>query len=101
MRETGCARAAGVGDGGLGPDLGVFRARGQSGATVILVQANEGGMSTDLRSLFPRYVEAEARPPRLRPAEAETATAGWEPLTSAWPPCRKLPQIRSVDLRVG
>lgn len=49
-----------VGYGGLGPNLGVFRARCQAGATVFLVQANDGGMSADLRTLFPRYVEAEA-----------------------------------------
>ncbi|MGW7075213.1 hypothetical protein [Streptomyces sp. NPDC054866] len=49
------------GYGGLGPNLGVFRARCQAGETVFLVQANEGGTtSADLRTLFPRYVEAEA-----------------------------------------
>ncbi|MEU7665160.1 hypothetical protein AB0B60_42850 [Streptomyces lincolnensis] len=49
-----------VGYGGLSPNLGVFRVRCQAGATVFLVQANDGGMSADLRTLFPRYVEAEA-----------------------------------------
>jgi hypothetical protein len=49
-----------AGYGGLGPNLGVFRARCQTGATVFLVQANEGGMGTDLRTLFPHHVEAEA-----------------------------------------
>ncbi|MFJ9822314.1 hypothetical protein ACIRU3_45280 [Streptomyces sp. NPDC101151] len=49
-----------VGYGGIGPNLGVFRARCQAGETVFLVQANDGGMSADLRTLFPRYVEAEA-----------------------------------------
>ncbi|KUO02053.1 hypothetical protein [Streptomyces caeruleatus] len=49
-----------VGYGGLGPNLGVFRARCQAGTTVFLVQANDGGMSADVRTLFPRYVEAEA-----------------------------------------
>ncbi|MET9964604.1 hypothetical protein ABZZ80_01405 [Streptomyces sp. NPDC006356] len=49
-----------VGYGGLGPNLGVFQARCQAGPTVFLVQANDGGMSADLRTLFPRYVESEA-----------------------------------------
>jgi hypothetical protein len=49
-----------AGYGGLGPNLGVFLARCQAGATVFLVQVNEGGRSADLRTLFPRYVEAEA-----------------------------------------
>ncbi|CAL9671740.1 hypothetical protein SUDANB105_07555 [Streptomyces sp. enrichment culture] len=48
------------GFGGLGPNLGVFQARCQAGPTVFLVQSNESGMSADLRTLFPRYVEAEA-----------------------------------------
>ncbi|MBY8846859.1 hypothetical protein [Streptomyces sp. SP2-10] len=49
-----------VGYGGLGPNLGVFRTRCQAGETVFLVRINEGEMSADLRTLFPRYVEAEA-----------------------------------------
>jgi hypothetical protein len=49
-----------AGYGGLGPNLGVFRARCQAGPTVFLVQANEAEMSADVRTLFPRYVEAEA-----------------------------------------
>lgn len=51
---------AAAGYGGLGPDLGVFRARCQAGETVFLVQTNESGAGADLRALFPRYVEAEA-----------------------------------------
>ncbi|NUP19002.1 MAG: hypothetical protein HOZ81_23510 [Streptomyces sp.] len=49
-----------VGYGGLGPNLGVFRVRCQAGETVFLVQADEREMRADLRTLFPRYVEAEA-----------------------------------------
>ncbi|MFF4041282.1 hypothetical protein [Streptomyces sp. NPDC001816] len=49
-----------AGYGGLGPNLGVFRARCQAGETVFVVQANEGGVSADVRTLFPRYVEVEA-----------------------------------------
>lgn len=49
-----------AGYGGLGPNLGVFKARCQTGETVFLVQVNEGGTSADVRTLFPRYVEAEA-----------------------------------------
>lgn len=59
LKEGDRVRSA-AGYGGLGPNLGVFRARCQAGATVFLVQANEGGTSADLRTLFPRYVEAEA-----------------------------------------
>lgn len=51
---------SGSGYGGIGPNLGVFRARCQAGATVFLVQADGGMTSADLRTLFPRYVEAEA-----------------------------------------
>ncbi|MFG2142153.1 hypothetical protein [Streptomyces sp. NPDC048650] len=51
---------AGAGVGGLGPNLGVFQTRCQAGETVFLVQANEGGTGADVRTLFPRYVEAEA-----------------------------------------
>ncbi|MEU5577637.1 hypothetical protein ABZ791_11495 [Streptomyces huasconensis] len=50
--------AAGV--GGLGPNLGVFRARCQTGETAFLVRNNERETSANLRALFPRYVEAEA-----------------------------------------
>ncbi len=49
-----------VGSGGLGPNLGVFRTRCQAGETVFVVQANESGASAEVRTLFPRYVEAEA-----------------------------------------
>lgn len=49
-----------VGYGGLGPNLGVFRTRCQTGETVFLVQDNDGGAGADVRTLFPRYVEAEA-----------------------------------------
>lgn len=49
-----------AGYGGLGPNLGILRVRCQAGATVFLVQANRSGMSADLRTLFLRYVEAEA-----------------------------------------
>jgi hypothetical protein len=49
-----------AGLGGIGPNLGVFRARCQTGTTVFLVQVNDSGMSADVRTLFPRYVEAEA-----------------------------------------
>ncbi|MFI1768572.1 hypothetical protein ACH41H_41925 [Streptomyces sp. NPDC020800] len=59
LNEGDRVRSA-AGYGGLGPNLGVFRARCQAGATVFLVQANEAGMSADLRTLFPRYAEAEA-----------------------------------------
>ncbi|MFG2744064.1 hypothetical protein ACGFY0_28910 [Streptomyces chartreusis] len=58
--DTGDRVSSTVGYGGLGPNLGVFRARCQAGPTVFLVQANDGEMSADLRTLFPRYVEAEA-----------------------------------------
>ncbi|MFF6980896.1 hypothetical protein ACFZAV_25060 [Streptomyces sp. NPDC008343] len=93
--------AAGVGDCGLGPDLGVSRARRQSGAMVILVQVNEGGMGAGLRTLFPRYVEAEAARLGRGPLKLKLPRPGREPLTPARPPYRKLPQIGSVDLRVG
>ncbi|MFC5215117.1 hypothetical protein [Streptomyces coerulescens] len=59
LNEGDRVRSA-VGYGGLGPNLGAFGARCQAGATVFLVQANDGDMSADLRTLFPRYVEAEA-----------------------------------------
>ncbi|MFJ4585507.1 hypothetical protein [Streptomyces echinatus] len=49
-----------VGYGSLGSNLGIFRVRCQTGETVFLVQINKGEMSADLRTLFPRYVEAEA-----------------------------------------
>ncbi|MDH6225246.1 hypothetical protein [Streptomyces sp. MJP52] len=49
-----------VGYGGLGPNLGVFQARCQAGDTVFVVQAHGDGAGADLRTLFPRYVEAEA-----------------------------------------
>ncbi|MGW7274642.1 hypothetical protein ACWGH5_29500 [Streptomyces sp. NPDC054864] len=49
-----------AGYGGLGLNLGVFRTRCQTGETVFLVQANEGGAGAAVRTLFPRYVEAEA-----------------------------------------
>ncbi|MFJ5973387.1 hypothetical protein [Streptomyces sp. NPDC093060] len=49
-----------AGYGGLGPNLGVFRAPCQAGATVFLVQTNKRGAGADLRTLFPHYVEAEA-----------------------------------------
>ncbi|MFE6286599.1 hypothetical protein [Streptomyces sp. NPDC057877] len=49
-----------AGYGGLGPNLGILQARCQAGPTVFLVQADDSGMSADLRTLFPRYVEAEA-----------------------------------------
>ena len=49
-----------AGYGGLGPNLGVFRVGCQAGETVFLAQANGGGATADLRTLFPRYVEAEA-----------------------------------------
>ncbi|MFE7273147.1 hypothetical protein [Streptomyces sp. NPDC057623] len=58
--DDGDRVSSAVGYGGLGPNLGVFRARCQAGATVFLVQANDAGMSADVRTLFPRYVEAEA-----------------------------------------
>ncbi|GGQ84933.1 hypothetical protein [Streptomyces flaveolus] len=49
-----------AGYGGLSPNLGIFQARCQAGETVFVVQANGDGASADLRTLFPRYVEAEA-----------------------------------------
>jgi hypothetical protein len=49
-----------AGYGGLSPNLGIFLARCQAGETVFVVQANGDGASADLRTLFPRYVEAEA-----------------------------------------
>ncbi|MFC7304216.1 hypothetical protein ACFQVC_08330 [Streptomyces monticola] len=49
-----------AGYGGLGPNRGVFRARCQAGDTVFLVQTTNGETSAQLRTLFPRYVEAEA-----------------------------------------
>ncbi|QKW05088.1 hypothetical protein HUT18_00660 [Streptomyces sp. NA04227] len=48
------------GYGSLGPNLGVFRAHCQAGETAFLVQSNERGTGADVRTLFPRYVEAEA-----------------------------------------
>lgn len=59
LHEGDRVRAA-VGFGGIGPNLGVFQARCQAGETVFVVQVNESGASADLRTLFPRYVEAEA-----------------------------------------
>lgn len=59
LKEGNRVRSA-AGYGGLGPNLGVFHARCQAGATVFLVQANESGKAADVRTLFPRYVEAEA-----------------------------------------
>ncbi|PNG19596.1 hypothetical protein [Streptomyces cahuitamycinicus] len=59
LKEGDQVRSA-AGYGGLGPNLGVFQARCQTGATVFLVQANESGKAADVRTLFPRYVEAEA-----------------------------------------
>ncbi|MFF9771901.1 hypothetical protein ACF1GT_35970 [Streptomyces sp. NPDC014636] len=49
-----------AGYGGLSPNIGIFQARCQAGKTVFVVQANGDGASADLRTLFPRYVEAEA-----------------------------------------
>lgn len=49
-----------AGYGGLGPNLGAFQTRCQAGETVFVVQANRDRASADLRTLFPRYVEAEA-----------------------------------------
>ncbi|WP_447041685.1 hypothetical protein [Streptomyces sp. DSM 118878] len=48
------------GYGSLGLNLGVFSARCQAGETVFLVQANDSGAGAYVRTLFPRYVEAEA-----------------------------------------
>ncbi|MFD5952067.1 hypothetical protein ACFWAZ_30075 [Streptomyces collinus] len=59
LKEGDRVRSA-AGYGGLGTNLGVFHARCQAGATVFLVQANESGKAADVRTLFPRYVEAEA-----------------------------------------
>jgi hypothetical protein len=59
LKEGNRVRSA-AGYGGLGPNLGVFHARCQAGSTVFLVQANESGKAADVRTLFPRYVEAEA-----------------------------------------
>ncbi|QIJ60594.1 hypothetical protein [Streptomyces sp. JB150] len=55
-----------AGFGGIGPNHGIFRARClQTGTTVFLVQVNGSGMSAVVRTLFPRYVEAEAEAARL------------------------------------
>lgn len=59
LEEGERVRSAG-GYGGLGPNLGVFRARCPAGDTVFLVRINERVGGADLRTLFPRYVEAEA-----------------------------------------
>ncbi|MFH8776068.1 hypothetical protein [Streptomyces sp. NPDC017958] len=59
LYEGDWVRSAG-GYGGLSPNLGVFRAGCQAGETVFVVQADEGGASADVSTLFPRYVTAEA-----------------------------------------
>ncbi|GGW55727.1 hypothetical protein GCM10010503_36020 [Streptomyces lucensis JCM 4490] len=59
LHEGDRVRSA-AGYGGLGPNLGIFRTRCQAGETVFLVQVNDAGLSADLRTLFPLYVEAEA-----------------------------------------
>lgn len=48
------------GFGGIGPDRGIFQTRCASGRTVFLVQFNKRDERADMRTLFPRYVEAEA-----------------------------------------
>ncbi|MFE0251996.1 hypothetical protein [Streptomyces sp. NPDC059010] len=65
-----------AGYGGLGPNLGAFQARCQAGETVFLVQANDSGMSADLRTLFPRYVEAEAARLGCGPLKLKLPRAG-------------------------
>jgi hypothetical protein len=49
------------GYGGLGPNLGIFRARCQAGPTVFLAQAREREVTADLRTLLP--VTSRPRPP--------------------------------------
>ncbi|MFD0313061.1 hypothetical protein [Streptomyces flavalbus] len=58
--HTGDRVRSPVGLGGIGPNLGVFRTQCPAGPTVFLVQAHDAETSADLRTLFPRYVEAEA-----------------------------------------